>query len=484
MRILPALLAGILGASLGQVASAQPEPMRIGVCCHPGHTKNMLTDWEQVFGWITGCGMDLCRIDWGSDWALNEEILQAADRAGVELLPVLFPPAPAEDTEDAWYAASLEYGRQCGDRYRDRIRYFELSNERDCRCMTKWPGGGDRDGAAMTDYDEALYAPIRGMMRGLSDGLKQTHPDCITMVDTAGWLHFGFIDLLVRDKVPFDVVAWHWYSEMGDPLREIESYSGRYRLLERIGQWGKPIWFTEGNRRNGALDGAEQEQAEYLEQTIKTLAGTGKVDAYVVYELFDEPYLLAHGGEVCYGIVHCEWGLSLGQEFPGAKASIGLQEHGGVKSLALDWNFSAGGRYVSMNWLPRNPVDADEMRLRVRGDPGEMEMLVRFVDAGGQHLQLSPRVQSTGEWQAISVPVRGPWNDHWAGANDGTVHQPLRGVWIGVQAGQVVSGKLELARAELVKDGETAYAFDFSTDPVFTPRPAWERLKAMFATSK
>ena len=32
MRILPALLAGILGASLGQVASAQPEPMRIGVC--------------------------------------------------------------------------------------------------------------------------------------------------------------------------------------------------------------------------------------------------------------------------------------------------------------------------------------------------------------------------------------------------------------------------------------------------------------------
>ena len=38
---------------------------------------------------------------------------------------------------------------------------------------------------------------------------------------------------------------------------------------------------------------------------------------------------------------------------------------------------------------------------------GEMEMLVRFVDAGGQH-QLSPRVQSTGEWQAISVPVRGP----------------------------------------------------------------------------
>lgn len=479
MRILPAILAGLLGIHLGSSALAQQPPMRIGVCCHPGHTKLMPTDWDQVFGWISGCGMDLCRIDWASDWALNEEILQAAEKTGVELLPVLFPPAPGEDTEEGWYAASLEYGRQCGERYRGRVRYFELNNERDCRCMTRWPGGGDRDGAAMTDYDDAIYAPIRGMTRGLSEGLKQTHPDCITLIDTAGWLHFGFIDLLMRDSVPFDIVAWHWYSEMGDPLREIESYSGRYRLLERLGQWGKSIWFTEGNRRDGALGGADREQADYLKQTIEALAGTGKVGAYVVYELFDEPYLLSHGGEVCYGIVHCEWGLNLGQEFPGAKGAIRVEDAGEAKALTLDWDFAAGGRYVSANWLPRRPVDADEMRLTVRGEPGTVEMLVRFVDAEGQHLQLAPMVDFTGDWQEISVPVRGPWNGHWAGANDGEPRQPLRGVWIGVQSGQRVAGTLQVARAELWKEGREAYAFDFATDPVFTPRPAWEMLKAM-----
>jgi hypothetical protein len=48
----------------------------------------------------------------------------------------------------------------------------------------------------------------------------------------------------------------------------------------------------------------------------------------------------------------------------------------------------------------------------------------------------------------------------------------------------VTSGRLELARAELMKGGEAAYSFDFSTDAVFTPRPAWERLKAMSASNQ
>ena len=53
MRLSSCSLAGILGASAGQViCSARTDAHRR--LCH-GPTKDMLTDWEQVFGWITSC---------------------------------------------------------------------------------------------------------------------------------------------------------------------------------------------------------------------------------------------------------------------------------------------------------------------------------------------------------------------------------------------------------------------------------------------
>jgi hypothetical protein len=438
--------------------------------------------WDKVFEYVRGCGATMCRIDWGADWETNEAILAAAERASVELLPVVFPPAPPENTEEAWYRAARAYGEECGRRYRGRITHFELSNERECRCMTKWPNGGDRDGAAMTDYAPARYAPIRGMLRGLAEGLRETHPDCVRMIDTAGWLHFGFIDLLVRDNVPFDILAWHWYSEMRSMTRPIESYSGTYVVLDKLLEYGKPVWLTEGNARNGTLANTEEEQAKYLVDTIRELRDTGQVGCYVVYELFDEPQLLSLGGEAFYGIVHCEWALSEGAEFPGARGTIGLEETDGRPALKLGWDFTRGGAYVSANWLPERSVEADELVLTVKGPPGELPMVIRFVDSTGQHLQITPTAELSGQWQSLSFAAKGPWVGKWGGANDGEVHQPLRGLWIGVEHSGPKTGELAIARAQLCRAGQVQYECDLARDPVFRPKRAWHALKELAAT--
>lgn len=466
-----------LALAAAAVASTQQPPLRLAVCCHPNHTDLMPIDWDGAFASMKGCGADLCRIDWGSDWDLQEDILAAADRAGVELLPVLFPPRPGDGTEQASYDAAKAYARECGERYRGRVRYFELSNELDCRCMTKWPNGGDRDGAAITDYDETLYAPIRGMLRGLAEGLRETHPEALRIIDAAGWLHFGFIDLLMRDQVPFDILAWHWYSEMGSMLKPAKSYSGEYVVMDRLAAYGKPVWITEGNARNGSLGRSEQEQRQIVMETVRSLAADGRAQVYTLYELFDEPQLLPSGGEAFYGIVHCEWALNRGWEFPGAQGSLGISEVHGRKALTLAWDFSGGGRYISANWLFRTQPEADELRLSVRGEPGPLPLLLRFVDATGQHLQLAPTVPLTGDWQEITIPVNGPWDARWAGADDGQVHQPLRGVWIGVGAGGAESGSVAVSRAECLKQGQVTYSFDFSRDEPFAAKEVWEGLR-------
>lgn len=472
-----------VAAILTHPAGAQGEapPFRLGVCCHPGYTRLMPISWDEVFSRVKDCGADLCRMDWGSDWQTNGEILAAAQTAGVELLPVLFPPAPAEDTEQAWYEASYAYGKECATRYQGKIRYFELSNEKDCACMTKWPNGGDRDGASVDDYDPAKYAPIRGMMRGLAEGLRAGNPECLRVIDTAGWLHFGFIDLLVRDEVPFDILAWHWYSEMGDIAEPKKSYSGEYAVLDKLAGYGKPVWITEGNARDGTLGHTEQEAARILADTVSSVRASGKVDAYVVYELLDEPSLLWAGGEAQYGIVRAQWAMNEGREFAGAEGKISIGELAGRKALCLGWDFARGGQYITANWQPARRVEADELRLTLHAPAGQLPLLLRFVDSTGQHLQLAPRVEMTGEWQEVRVAIRPPWTGNWAGANDGQVHGALRGVWIGVEKSATVQGTLGIAAAELWQTDELRCRFDFATDDAFSPKTAVDALKASMA---
>ncbi len=109
---------------------------------------------------------------------------------------------------------------------------------------------------------------------------------------------------------------------MGDPTRPIKSYSGTYVVLDRLAAYDKPIWFTEGNRRNGSFQGHEAEQAEYLRTFLPKLVADGRVRAYFIYELLDEPYFVT--GERAYGLVTMERDdkkrLRLGQRKPAFSA--------------------------------------------------------------------------------------------------------------------------------------------------------------------
>lgn len=195
------------------------------------------------------------------------------------------------------------------ERYKGRITHWELNNELDdyamihkgerCRSGRLWEWGDDAEGSNPDDFNEERYQKAKAEILGLHAGVKAGDPDALTIVDTAGYLHYGFIERLVmEDHVPFDILSWHWYSECG----EITNAQGRVNLVEYLKRFNKPLWITEINRRDGGKHGKEQEQADYVGSTARQFRANPGIGAFFVYELLDEPYFGADG-ESDYGLV-------------------------------------------------------------------------------------------------------------------------------------------------------------------------------------
>ena len=66
-------------------------------------------------------------------------------------------------------------------------------------------------------------------------------------VNNGGWLHWWWFEMLLQDKLDFDFIAYHWYSEMGDM-----NNAGGEDVWAKLASFGKDIWITELDRRGGS----------------------------------------------------------------------------------------------------------------------------------------------------------------------------------------------------------------------------------------
>ena len=303
-------------AFCGQARAA--EPFHWGVNGHPVSqeayfhvplTNQLDLVAELGAGWYR---FDVGAKDFAGNTARLDELADGAARRKLRLLPVLFASPggrSAHAAPEQIRAAAFEFAKAIVARYKDRVTHWELSNELDGHAMLRkgekarsgkeWIWAGDPDGSSPDHYEEGRYQKARAEIEGLSAGVKAADPAARTIVDTAGWLHTGFVDRLVKeDRVPFDLLAWHWYSEMGDITR----VQGKLDLVESLKQYRTPLWITEIDRRDGSKHDKEKEQAAYVGRTAAQLRANPGVAAFFVYELLDEPNFGA-GGESDYGLV-------------------------------------------------------------------------------------------------------------------------------------------------------------------------------------
>ena len=312
---------GILALTAGMGA----EPVQWGVNGHP------LTQ-EGYLDLPVGAQLDLVS-ELGAGWyrfdfneknvARCEELVAEAERRKIHLLPIL-DSSPGGRTEDAppeqIRAAAFAFAKGVVGRFKGKITHWELSNELDEPAMIRkgektrsgklWEWDAP-DGSSPDDYEESRYQKARAEIQGLHEGVKAADPGALTIVDTAGWLHYGFIERLVNeDKAAFDILSWHWYSEMGD----LSAVQGKLDLVALLKRYGKPLWLTEINRRDGSKHGKEMDQAQYMSKNVAKIAATPGIAALFIYELLDEPYF--GEGESNYGLVeivrdkHGKWQVS------------------------------------------------------------------------------------------------------------------------------------------------------------------------------
>ncbi|HZZ20480.1 MAG TPA: glycosyl hydrolase [Opitutaceae bacterium] len=300
----------------GEVESL-PRHAQFGINGHPFSQSGYFDiSLEKQLNLVAESGARWYRVDISTEnfqasTARLDELIRLSEARGIQLLPVLISSSGARSPGGTLHEIrefAAQFARKIAGRYRGRITHWELSNELDDYCLIKkgettrsgkhWEWG-DPDGSHADDYEEARYQRAKAEILGLADGVKSVDPAARTIVDTAGWLHYGFIDRLVsEDRVPFDILSWHWYSEMGDITR----VEGGMDLASYLQRFGKPLWLTEVGRRGGSASGKEHEQAQYMALDLKALAANPQIGGLFVYELLDEPYF-GEAGESHYGVV-------------------------------------------------------------------------------------------------------------------------------------------------------------------------------------
>lgn len=373
-------------------AAQAPRRLQWGVSGHPT-INNATSYWSVVplagpsakspvgqLDLVAELGCDYYRFDTGNP-ARFAELLAAADARGIRLLPILGPSGDIFDTrtdeqlQADCHAKALAFAQT----YAGRFTHLELGNELDNKCILS----AQVSGAVASDYDAARYERVRRALAGLAAGVREGDPAVQRIINTSGWYHYGFLERLVADGVPFEVTGLHWYSSMGSVARVMPSYLAL----------GKPIWVTEANRFGGSLVTTK------LVQELFTATPTGDAPAgwtssglWRVREfgetkaVFNEDAGAASGRSVTRLLdapLSGDWELAFAYDWRwGGNSSLGYGSH----SLIIDCDVvNAAG---------------DGYRVRVRqgdgGNPANASSVLGAYTLSGGVATLLPDAQSAG----------------------------------------------------------------------------------------
>ncbi len=237
-----------------------------------------------------------------------KETLAASVKNKVKLLPVfhLKDYDPTMTIDEAYKIAKKKaYG--FASAHKDYFDYYELGNERDLRLI--FP---NTDGDKIEHYDLPAFDVMISYFKGLHDGVKEADPTSKTLINSAGWKHWGFFEYLQQNNTPYDIISWHWYSNQGtvfNPL--IVKTTGEDVLKLLNDRFKKPIWITEINQIDGTYNESEDNMAFWNNSFVDDLKNREYVQGYFVYELLDQQHLddnidYEHPKEAYYGLIKWE----------------------------------------------------------------------------------------------------------------------------------------------------------------------------------
>ena len=280
----------------------------------------------QQLSYLSTLGVRFYRNDvWDAAGAANLATLaKLAAPKGIRILPCMTPDMSTLSGESDAYALGYSLGTTVARALKGLVTHYECGNELETFMVSN-------DGNSPADYNGTQFAIARGLIRGMFDGVKAIDASAHLLPAPAGWLHWGFYDMLWNGTAPdgssgyplvrWDVTPWHWYSDMGD-ITNASGGSGTYNVLQMLQQrYGKPIWLTEYGVRPSY--GTDIQIASCLTGNqmlgqFASIATQYGVQSVMLYELFDDQ---AYGGDGNYGVVQSD-AVTLKPEFSALKTFI------------------------------------------------------------------------------------------------------------------------------------------------------------------
>lgn len=288
-----------------------PDKFIWGINGHPVTTLDYTNrDLATELGIIDEHQFDMYRVDVRTDslgevvWYPKrfEELLSMTKEKKLKLLPIIIIDQFIKEynlSPEEAYALGKKQTQGFVRKYGKYFDRYELGNEQERKII--YP---NVNGIVTTDYDHKKFAIVASYLKGMVDAIKHEDPSAKTLISVS-WLHWGFYDLLQQAGVHFDIISYHWYSNMGSLFKSTHENVNIIETL--ISRYGKPIWITEINKKDGSLYGTEEEQAFWVDYFIQELNNQSNIKAFFVYELYDEPNLKdkewAGEIEANYGIV-------------------------------------------------------------------------------------------------------------------------------------------------------------------------------------
>lgn len=176
------------------------------------------------------------------------------------------------------------------------------------------------------------------------------------------------------------------------------------------------------------------------------------------------------------------WTYINGNEFPGAKGGLTevSSELDGTPAARLSYDLgcsataiglktaAACGRYVGMSYRLPVPIDvvvadAPVLAFSFKNPQSVVNPFIRIIDGSGQTLQFkaygrSVEVPGGDRWQRIYVPISKSAT-YYGGANDGVLHSPVKGIFIGVGdfSLQTPAGWIDIDDIEILKTPAYGY---------------------------
>lgn len=143
---------------------------------------------------------------------------------------------------------------------------------------------------------------------------------------------------------------------------------------------------------------------------------------------------------------HPAGGVTLGGEFPGAKAELSFEGADSDRFARLSFDLSKGN-YVGYELNTAVPAGTSGLAFRVR-TPGAARprLFCRVLDADGQYHAYRTVFEPRDGWTEVGYDFAAG-HGHWGGKNDGVLRWPLKTVTLGIEIDRSLSptGALEVA---------------------------------------